>query len=75
LVKIIQFLLVASLLQKYENAGLHLKTTEALYMELTKNLPEDILKAWMADEERAMSFRGEALDIYRPRIIDSKIIV
>jgi hypothetical protein len=52
-----------------------LKTTEALYVELTKNLPQDILKAWMVDEERAMSFRGEALDIYRPRIIESKIII
>jgi hypothetical protein len=44
-------------------------------VELTNNLPEDILKAWMVDEERAMSVRGEALDIYRPRIIESKSII
>lgn len=44
-------------------------------MDLTKNLPEDILTSWMGDEEKAMSFRGEALDIYRPRIIQSKTII
>jgi hypothetical protein len=66
---------VASLLQKFENSEIHLKTTEAVYMELTKKLPQDILEAWMADEERAMSFRGEALDIYRPRIIESKTVI
>ena len=67
--------LVASLLQKYEKADACLKTTEALYLELTKELSQDVLEAWMSDEERAMSFRGEALDIYRPRIIESKTIV
>jgi hypothetical protein len=66
---------VASLLQKYENAVIHSKTTEAVYVELTKKLPQDILEAWRSDEERAMSLRGEALDIYRPRIIESKTII
>ena len=66
---------MASLLRKYENADIHSKTTEALYVELTKKLSQDILEAWMLDEERAMSFRGEALDIYRAKIIESKTII
>jgi hypothetical protein len=66
---------VASLLQKYRNTDIRLKTTEALYVELTGKLSQDILETWTSDEERAMSCRGEALDIYRPRIIESKVLI
>jgi hypothetical protein len=67
------FDLVPSLLRKYEDAEIGCKTTEAIYSSLTKQLPEDVLKAWKAAEEKAMSSRGKALDIYQPNILKSKI--
>lgn len=62
-----------SLLRKYEDAEIGCKTTEAVYLSLTKQLPEDVLIAWKLAEEKAMSSRGKALDIYQPNIVKSKI--
>jgi hypothetical protein len=66
-------ILVPSLLRKYEDAEIGSKTTEAVYSSLTKQLPEDVLNAWKSAEEKAMASRGEALDIYQPNIVKSKI--
>ena len=58
---------------KYDNAEIGCKTTEAIYENLTKKLPQDDLKLWKLDEEEAMLLRGEALDIYQPKFVKSKI--
>ena len=65
--------LVVSLLQKYEDADIGCKTMEAIYSNLTKKLPQDDLELWKLDEEEAMLLRGEALDIYQPKFLKSKI--
>lgn len=64
---------MASLLRKHEDAEMGCKTTEAIYSSLTDKLPENILNEWKLDEEKAMSSRGKALDIYQPNIINSKM--
>ena len=64
---------MTSLFHKHEDAEIGCKTTEAIYSSLTNKLPENILKEWKSDEEKAMSSRGKALDIYQPNIIKSKM--
>ena len=51
------------------------KTTEAIDSSLTNKLLENMLKEWKSDEEKAMSSRGKALDIYQPILSKVRCVI
>ena len=63
---------MATLLRKHKNAKDGCKSTGAVYLGLTQRLSSDLVDEWKVEEEKAMSVRGEALDIYQPKYIKSK---
>jgi hypothetical protein len=59
-----EWLIVASLLKKYQKAIPRLEDAKASHEGLTKSLDREWVEKWSKEEEKAMKDRGDALRVF-----------